>query len=196
MLIEEVGHQELGELTPALHELYRECFSEPPWNESATQLAAFPGVLARALAQPGLHGLVAWEGTRLIGVLYGRGAPEEPPSDDFHRSLAGQISAGLYRELLAPAVVVNELMVHPRSRGRGVGRALLDRFVAGHPTAWLCTHPEAPARRLYESAGWLARAEFVNYLGDPRVLYTVDPRAAANRLATSDQLTSDHSFST
>jgi ribosomal protein S18 acetylase RimI-like enzyme len=182
MLIKPIAADELGGLAAALRELYRDCFSEPPWNESALQIDGFPKVLAHQLAQPGMFGFAAVD-DQLLGVVYGRISPPEQPADDFHRSLASQISAELYRELLAPAVVVNELMVHPMARGRGVGRTLLDRFVADHPSAWLVTHPQAPARKLYESAGWRGRGEFVNYRGDPRVLYTLvtqDAQVAAS----------------
>jgi ribosomal protein S18 acetylase RimI-like enzyme len=179
MLIKSVDADELGRLESTLHELYRESFSEPPWNESALQLDEFPKVLTRHLGQPGLFGFVAVARDEVLGAIFGRVSPPQPPSDDFHRSLASQVPGELYRELLAPAVVVNELMVHPRARGRGVGRGLLDRFAADHGSGWLVTHPEAPARRLYESAGWRDRAEFVNHFGDPRVLYTRESDRAA-----------------
>jgi len=60
----------------------------------------------------------------------------------------------------------------PRDPFHGIGRVLLDRYVESHPAAWLCTHPDAPARALYESAGWRQRGAFTSPQGDPRVVYT------------------------
>ena len=32
-------------------------------------------------------------------------------------------------------------MAHPDHRGQGIGRSLIERYVEGHSSAWLCTHP-------------------------------------------------------
>lgn len=105
-------------------------------------------------------------------MVYGWPAPAGIPRDPFHDALVARAPADLLPELVAPAVVVVELMVHPGQRGRGIGRALLERYVAGHPSAWLCTHPAAPAAALYEAAGWRRRCSFTNQHGDPRNVYT------------------------
>jgi ribosomal protein S18 acetylase RimI-like enzyme len=63
-------------------------------------------------------------------------------------------------------------MVDPDERGRGIGRELLTRYVAGRPAAWLCTHPKAVARGLYEAVGFRYRGDFTSHHGDPRVVYT------------------------
>lgn len=171
--VDRLGPGELRELDRELSDLYQRCFTEPPWHEPADQVAAYPTVLAEHLAKPGMSTLVARVGGDLGGVVYGWPAPERMPRTPFHDALVAQVPADVCRELVMPGVVVVELMVHPDHRGRGIARTLLDRYVDGHPSAWLCTHPDAPAAALYESAGWRRRGSFTNPDGDPRVVYTL-----------------------
>ena len=49
--------------------------------------------------------------------------------------------------------------VHPKSQGRGIGRALLRKccdglMKRGHRHAWLVTSPGTRAERIYRDAGW------------------------------------------
>jgi RimJ/RimL family protein N-acetyltransferase len=49
------------------------------------------------------------------------------------------------------------IAVHPDRRGRGIGRELLERLLAGASSdrAWLVTHDlDTPARALYRSLGF------------------------------------------
>jgi GNAT superfamily N-acetyltransferase len=166
-VIEIVGRQRLGESRAKLVALYRRCFAQPPWNE--TSFDDLPGLFDQRLAVPGMWGILATQGDSLLGVVYGWPSPEVLPDKPFYRAvIAGTPDRG---RLVSPAVQVVELMVDPDHQGRGIGRALLDGFVAGQRAAWLCTHPEAPARRLYESAGWVAAGAFT-FEDDPRVVYT------------------------
>ena len=58
---------------------------------------------------------------------------------------------------LAGQFAVVWIAVHPDRRGRGLGRALLERLLAGAGTerAWLITHDlDTPARALYRSLGF------------------------------------------
>ena len=73
-------------------------------------------------------------------------------------------------ELVAPALVVVELMVDPAHRRRGLARTLLRGFTAGAPRAWLATHPDGDAVKLYETEGWRPGLRY--QVGDqPVVLY-------------------------
>ena len=108
----------------------------------------------------------------VAGVVYGWPAPATVPHDPFHNVLTARVPDDVHGDLVAPAVRVVELMVHPDHRGRGIGRTLLEQYVAEHPAAWLCTHPDPPARGLYDSAGWRQRGSFTTQHGDPRLLYT------------------------
>ncbi|MBE1470058.1 GNAT family N-acetyltransferase [Kibdelosporangium phytohabitans] len=167
MRIDTVNAEQLGDLRSALHELYRLCFADPPWNESRTRLDNFANILTKHLAQPDLSASVAWDGRALHGVAYGWPMPPELPEDAFHMMVTQAVPA---ERLVAPALTVTELMVHPASRGQGLGRRLLDHYVGQHE-AWLVTHPAAPACSLYDSMGWTRSDEFRNPYGDRRVVY-------------------------
>ena len=167
-----LGPDELRGLSAELCELYRRCFTEAPWHEPADQVAAYASLLEDHLAKPGMTAMAARAGAGLGGVVYGWPAQAHIPRDPFHDALVAQAPADLLPDLVAPAVVVVEMMVHPEHRRRGIARTLLDRYVEGQPSAWLCTHPDAPAATLYDSAGWRRRSSFTNPFGDPRVVYT------------------------
>ncbi len=153
---------ELAGYTGRLERLYRQCFSTPPWLEPEDRLAGFRDRLARHLDNDGASGVVVVDRDELLGVVYGWPAGSELASGSpFDDALAAAVSPEVARRLVAPAVVVAELMVDPGHQRRGIGRALLTRYVEDWPAAWLATHPEAPAAAMYREAGWLQEAEFV-----------------------------------
>jgi GNAT superfamily N-acetyltransferase len=168
LLIEALDSVRLGELHAQMFALYQRCFAEPPWSQS--DFGDYPDLLTRRLAVPGTSGLIARDANTLAGVVYGWPAPEVLPDNPFYRAITEGTPA---EKLVSPALEVVELMVDPDHRGRGIGRALRARFVADQRSAWLCTHPRAPAARLYESAGWVV-AGMLRYDGAPRVVYTWD----------------------
>jgi GNAT superfamily N-acetyltransferase len=172
MRIEPITSDWLEELRAQLIDLYRHCFAEPPWNEQAHEIDRYSEILTGHVTKPGMFGFAARTDSELYGVIYGWPSADELPDDPFHQALGEAVPPAEHHRVLAPAVTVSELMVHPGQRGRGIGRALLDQFVRDAPSAWLVTHPEAGARSLYDSAGWTASVRFANQSGDPRVLYT------------------------
>ncbi|XVV13970.1 GNAT family N-acetyltransferase [Actinoplanes sp. CA-131856] len=164
---------QLRALTDRLHPVYRDCFSAPPWNETPEQIADYPVQLARQTSYPGAYGFIAsGENGQIAAAVYGWPAPPALSRDnEFDMAIQAAVSPEIAGLLVAPAVVVAELMVSPAHRRQGLGRALLERFVAGRPRAWLATHPEADAVTLYESLGWIRRAAYT-VTGRPLVLYT------------------------
>jgi GNAT superfamily N-acetyltransferase len=71
-------------------------------------------------------------------------------------------------------------MIDPVHQRRGIGRALLTRYVEDWPAAWLATHPDAPAATMYRQEGWQLEVEFAvdDY---PMVLFTWQaPRRTAS----------------
>jgi GNAT superfamily N-acetyltransferase len=166
---------QLGRHAHQLETLYRRCFSAPPWRESAERLAGFPGRLTAHLGRDGFAGIVAVEHGQLVGAVYGWPAgPSLATGTTFDDALAAAVTPDVAGRLVAPALVVAELMVDPEHQRRGIGRALLTRLTTGWPAAWLCTHPDAPAAKLYRRDGWLEEAEFAveEY---PMVLFTWKP---------------------
>lgn len=152
---------ELAAYADELERLYRECFSAPPWSEPEDRLAGFHGRLERHLSNSGATGVVVTDGDGLVGVIYGWPAGQELASGSpFDDALAAAVTPGAALRLVAPALVVAELMVDPRHQRRGIGRALLNRYVEDWPAAWLATHSDAPAATLYRQEGWRQECEF------------------------------------
>jgi GNAT superfamily N-acetyltransferase len=163
---------ELAGYAGQLDRLYRRCFSLPPWSEPEDRLAAFVDRLDSHLANGGAGGVVVADGRDLVGVVYGWPAgPELAYGSPFDDALAAAVTPSVAQRLVAPAVVVAELMVDPRHQRRGIGRALLTRYVEDWPAAWLATHPDAPAATMYRQAGWRQEAEFA-VTEYPMVLFT------------------------
>ncbi|WP_328474580.1 GNAT family N-acetyltransferase [Actinoplanes sp. NBC_00393] len=161
----------LRSLQDQLLPVYQQCFSGPPWNETPEQIAGYPQRLAGQTTNPAAYGVVAYREGELAGAVYGWPAPALLPADnEFDRALRDAVTPQVAALLVAPAVVVAELMVAPAHRGQGLGRKLLTRYVAGHPRAWLVAHPDAAAVRLYESTGWTRQAAYT-VAGEPCVLY-------------------------
>ncbi|GGP79158.1 GNAT family N-acetyltransferase [Saccharothrix coeruleofusca] len=173
-LIAEVDAAALAEHTDGLAALYRTCFSEPPWCEPEERFTGFAQRFAAHLAQPGVRGLVTRHGDGIAGVIYGWPAPERVPDSPFYRAIFDAVAPAERHLLRSPALEVVELMVAPRHRGRGLGRALLRRFTDGHRRAWLCTHRDAPVRGLYDTEGWAVRGSFTDRDGVPLLLYLLD----------------------
>jgi GNAT superfamily N-acetyltransferase len=163
---------QLARYAAQLEVLYRRCFAGPPWHESAERLAGFPDRLTAHLGRDGFDGLVAAEAGRLVGAVYGWPAGRVLESGSrFDDALAAAVPPPLAARLVAPALIVAELMVDPEHQQRGIGRTLLTRFTAGWPSAWLCTHPDAPAAGMYRHDGWQEQARFT--VDDcPMVLFT------------------------
>jgi GNAT superfamily N-acetyltransferase len=162
----------LGRHAGQVQVLYRRCFTEPPWRETADRLAAYPDRLTAHLGRDGFGGFVAEDDGRLVGAVYGWPASQFLGAGNrFDDALAAAVTPAVAARLVAPALVVAELMVDPAHQQRGIGRALLTRFVTGWTAAWLCTHPEAPAAGMYRRDGWLEEATF-HVEDSPMVLFT------------------------
>lgn len=113
-------------------------------------------VAAQLAAATGVS-LCAWEDGALAGYLFGSYIPPEG-------------------EVLRVAVL-------PARRGKGVGQALLSRFLAGVPVCFLeVREGNLAARRLYEKTGFRLSGRRRAYYRDPRedaCLYTRQTDACA-----------------
>lgn len=163
---------ELAAYAGRLERLYRQCFSTPPWLEPEDRLVGFRDRFEEHLANPGASGVIVSDGDELVGAVYGWPAGTELASGSpFDDALAAAATPAVARRMVAPAVIVAELMVDPSHQRRGIGRALLTRYVEEWPAAWLATHPDAPAATMYRQEGWRQEFEFVvDY--QPMVVFT------------------------
>jgi GNAT superfamily N-acetyltransferase len=155
-----------------LERLYSQCFSTPPWREAGDRMAGFHGRFEQHMGNPGAGGVIVSDGDALVGAVYGWPAGQElATGSPFDDALAAAVTPEAAHRLVAPAVVVAELMVDPAHQRRGIGRALLTRYVEEWPAAWLATHPEAPAATMYRQEGWRQEFEFTVDL-HPMVVFT------------------------
>lgn len=175
--VRRVDAGQLAAQADQLEPLYRQCFAGPPWNETPQRLAEFQQRLAVQFAHPAAGGLTADDDNgQLLGAIYGWPAgPQLPTETDFDRAVAAAATAPLAVELTAPSLIIAELMVHPHHRRRGIARQLLTEYTAGWPSAWLCTHPDAPAAHMYDALGWRRCVQF-QVADYPLVLFTYNRR--------------------
>ncbi|MGA4730142.1 GNAT family N-acetyltransferase [Micromonospora taraxaci] len=162
---------------PALVRLYAVVYAEPPYAEGPEQVAAFADGLSAETERPGFVLVVADDDDALVGAAYGwtmtagrwwTRADIEPPDD--LRS--------------ASKFAVMEWVVHPDRRGTGIGGELIRRLLDGRPESWatLASNPAAPARAIYQRAGWQQVGRSAMSDGTPMHLLVLPlPAAPARR---------------
>ncbi|MFI5925278.1 GNAT family N-acetyltransferase [Micromonospora sp. NPDC051543] len=134
---------------PALVGLYAVVYAEPPYVEGPDQVASFAAALPGETRRPGFALVVAYDAGELVGAAYGSTmaagrwwtrAAAEPPAD--------------LRAVDKFAVM--EWIVRPGRRGEGIGAQLMNRILDGRVERWatLASNPAAPARAIYQRAGW------------------------------------------
>lgn len=136
-----------------IESVYAAASALPPLNESPAGAALFAKLYAANAGQPDTIVLAARDGAELLGFVYGY--PWTWAEDDpWGQQLRERLGAA-HREL-DDAYAVPLLAVHPRAWGRGLGAALISRFVGEVPgRVWLqTTDADTPARRLYLRQGW------------------------------------------
>ncbi|MCF3180153.1 GNAT family N-acetyltransferase [Streptomyces polychromogenes] len=134
-------------------DVYHRVYREPPYHEDASDADAFAGQLAEHAALPGFSVTTVHTGDSLGGFAYGVRREE----GWWHPRAV----APAPHRLRGPLFYVYELAVLPELRGRGHGRALLERLLAGRtePHAVLAASNRAPARELYRRWGWTKAGE-------------------------------------
>jgi GNAT superfamily N-acetyltransferase len=136
-----------------IESVYAAASALPPLNESPSHAALFAGLYAANADRPDTIVLAAREGTELLGFVYGY--PWVWSEDDPWGQQLRERLGGAHRELDG-AYAVPLLAVHPSAWGRGLGTALISRFVEEvSGRVWLqTTDADTPARRLYLRQGW------------------------------------------
>lgn len=157
-----------------LLELYAKAFAGPPWCESPAQARAHSATLRERLARPDVQVWVAEVGTHLVGAAYGWQGAEQLPAGGPYGALRDLVNEQVLRRHTSgrPFEVV-ELMVHPDARRRGIGSRLLELLRADQ-RAWLLTHPDGEAVRLYLRHGWVTAADSRTRGGRPLLLMAPD----------------------
>jgi len=135
--------------------VYRAAMAAPPFFETEVETGWFAQELAGEVGEAGFRCWTARDRGRLVGFAYGV-PTSEVPAAGWYGLLREAVGDGAGAWLDGQFAVV-WLAVHPDRRGMGLGRALLERLLAGAGTerAWLVTHDlDTPARALYRSLGF------------------------------------------
>lgn len=172
-----VDAADVREMIADVRRLYQRCFADPPWNE--TDFSGLDDRLATHFDEPGLCGVAARDAAGLAGLGYGWPTPAARWRSPVHDAVTA-LPEGSRASVAPPAFEVIELMVDPVHQGRGLGRTLLDDLVRDRTRAWLSTHLDAPARRLYDAAGWTLVGRIAAN-GMPLVVYAWDSGGRAGR---------------
>jgi ribosomal protein S18 acetylase RimI-like enzyme len=136
--------------------VYRAAMAAPPFHETEVESGWFADELAGELDEAGYRCWVGRDGDRVVGFAYGFPTPEVP-AGGWYGSLREAVGPDAAGHWLEGQFAVVWIAVHPDRRGRGLGRRLLERLLAGAGTerAWLVTHDlDTPARALYRSLGF------------------------------------------
>jgi ribosomal protein S18 acetylase RimI-like enzyme len=132
----------LGRLGALLVQEHNSFDSRRFLDVTASTSQHYGAFLGEQLAEPDVVLLVAEQDEQVIGYAY------------------GAIEGYDYMALRGPAAVIHDLIVDPRYRGRGVGRALLSAIIAAltarkAPRVILSTADRnASAQRFFERAGF------------------------------------------
>jgi len=139
--------------------VYRAAMAAPPFFETEVETGWFAAELAGELDEAGYRCWVGRDGDRVVGFAYGFPTPEVP-AGGWYGSLREAVGPDAAGHWLEGQFAVVWIAVHPDRRGRGLGRRLLERLLAGAGTerAWLVTHDlDTPAwtpRPALSTAPW------------------------------------------
>jgi ribosomal protein S18 acetylase RimI-like enzyme len=137
--------------------VYRAAMGAPPFHEAEVETGWFAEELAGEVTEAGFRCWAAYDDDgQLAGFAYGLPTPEIP-ADGWYGSLREAVGSDATEQWLTGQFAVVWIAAHPDRRGRGIGRGLLERLLAGAGSdrAWLVTHDlDTPARALYRSLGF------------------------------------------
>lgn len=135
--------------------VYEEVFAEPPYNESARDVAAFIDRYTRECRARGFRLAVAREGGEISGFAYG--LPLSSSTGWWEGIEGAELSDKFTREDGRRTFALMELAVRAACRRQGLGRALHGALMDPPPgeRVTLAVRPEAEAaRELYRRLGY------------------------------------------
>jgi ribosomal protein S18 acetylase RimI-like enzyme len=163
---------ELERRRDELLDVYAEAMEVSPSSARARR-----PIVSSHLDRPGLRTVAATaDDGRLVGIAYGYLGE---PGQWWHDQVSDALPADVAASWLPGSFEVCELHVRPAQQGQGIGRALLDRLLAGPPApAAVLTTPdkETRARAFYRDAGWVDLLRGLMFPGDPRAFAVLGKR--------------------
>jgi ribosomal protein S18 acetylase RimI-like enzyme len=169
--VELEDHASAEALFEPICQLYREAFSQPPFNRSEAQHQAQADQLRQLLTNPTFELSTAYVGDELVGFLYGiRLRPGTAWWDDFLSPVPEEIT----REWEGRTFALIYLAVASPWRRQGIGRRLVSVLLASRPEerATVSAIPEAKATQaFYRALGWRYVGRQKGTPGQPSALF-------------------------
>ena len=136
--------------------IYAEVYAEAPYYEGTAEVDAFAKGWERLVAFPGFRLVLAARSQEVVGFALGHLLPEDT---GWWAGALSPLPRDLTTERPGRTFAVIELAVRKPFRGRGIGRELHARLLAGvmAERVTLCVRPEpeaAPARAAYGAWGY------------------------------------------
>lgn len=139
----------------AVRQLYRAASRPPPLNESASTADLFAAVYEAAVAHEDVTASALHCQGRLTAFAYGHPWRWNSQQSAWAQELNQKLGDAASR--LEDTTVLCLFARHPSANGRGLGRAVLNTWLAGlrHSSVWLATSDiPSPARGIYEALGF------------------------------------------
>jgi ribosomal protein S18 acetylase RimI-like enzyme len=141
---------------PQLRDLFAEVYAEPPYHDGPQEVAEFVASFGQRALRPGFRLITAHDEGRMIGFLYGHTLPADTA---WWTGLLAPAAPDLTAEWDNRTVAIIDFALRAGYRGRGIGRAMHDAFLAGRreERATLLVRPEpeaAPAQTAYAHWGY------------------------------------------
>ncbi|WP_435242685.1 GNAT family N-acetyltransferase [Streptomyces cucumeris] len=155
--VELVPRERLEPHLDGIRSVYASAFGAPPWREDETMAGAYLDRLAEDTSRPGFLAALAREGGTVVGFATAWTTPTPFPAGRCYPQIAAALGPDRTRDLLCGGQEVDELAVHTRARGLGLGPALLHAITApvADGRSWLLTSVRAVGTmRFYRRLGW------------------------------------------
>jgi GNAT superfamily N-acetyltransferase len=173
-----------------IRQVYLEAFAPPPYSRPPAVADSFANALLRHLGYPSFR-FAATADPRtheVLGFAYGH---TSEAGQWWHDLVALSMKSGQAARWMRGSFELVEFAVAPRAQGRGLGRALHDRVLAGlpHRAALLSTlRAETVALRLYRQRGWVALLDDFIFPGgsQPYLIMGLDLRQLASAESAGD----------
>lgn len=152
-----VTGEQLSPYAEGIRAVYADAFSAPPWHEDPALADTYLIRLAEDAHRPGFLAALTLDRDAVLGFATGWITPAPFPVSRCYPQASAALGAQRTLAWLCGAQEVDELAVHTRARGNGLGAALLGALTseAAQGRSWLLTSVRATAAlAFYRRLGW------------------------------------------
>ncbi|MFH8572585.1 GNAT family N-acetyltransferase [Streptomyces sp. NPDC017993] len=140
-----VAGERLAPYADGIRAVYADAFGAPPWREDPALAETYLARLAEDTRRPGFLAALAFDEGTIVGFATAWTTPAPFPTGRCYPEAAAALGAERTGSWLCGAQEVDELAVHTRVRGSGLGAALLGALTAetANGRSWLLTSARA-----------------------------------------------------